>query len=501
MRLTADDLAGRLLESRARTGPLHRQLSDGLRELIDLGEVPTDALLPPERALAAALSVSRTTVVAAYQTLRQDGLLVRRQGSGTRVRGAAWRGDRETVSARVLSGGNDGDLEGDRLLRGPRATIDFSTAALPCLPLVPEVAATLTKEDYAALASGPQGYQPRGLRALRERIAAMYAAGGVPTAPDQILVTSGAQQALELIAHGCLTTGDSVVTDAPTYRGALEAFRLANCRIRAVPCDDQGMDVEQVEQLVDDRRLRLIYVQSCVHNPTGTVLAPGRRRRLARIAEQHQVVVVDDTALAGTLLDGSLLDGAQPASLAELTRSERILTLGSMSKLYWCGLRLGWIRGSVQVIARLAQMKGVTDLGTSLISQQIAVSLLNRQDEAQTLRRRQLTEGLDILTGLLRTHLPDWTWRTPRGGASLWVRVPTGSVTNFAHVAARYGVAILPGTAFAPGDVAGSMADDHTRLPYVLPTPTLATGVQRLARAWAAYVDGRSGVPLASVTT
>ena len=398
------------------------------------------------------------------------------------------------VAPLVGTGGNGGNggNGGEAAMAGLHPTIDFSTAALPCLPLVPEVAATLTRADYAALTTGLLGYQPCGLYALRERIARMYADAGVPTSYDQILITSGAQQALELITHGCLEAGDSVLTEAPTYRGALEAFRLANCRIRSVPCDDNGMDVEQAEQLVGEGRLRLIYVQSCVHNPTGSVLASGRRRRLARLAEQHQVVVVDDTALAGTLLEGS-----QPASLAALSRTDRILTVGSMSKLFWCGLRLGWIRGSAQVVARLAQMKGVTDLGTSLVSQQIAVPLLERLDEAQAIRRRELAAGLESLTGLLREHVPDWTWRPPRGGASLWVRIPTGSVTNFAHVAARHGVAILPGTAFSPG----CLTDDHTRLPYALPRPTMAAGVQRLARAWEAYVGGHSGVPLAAVTT
>ncbi|MGW5360253.1 aminotransferase-like domain-containing protein [Actinopolymorpha pittospori] len=492
MRFSADHLARMLLGSGARSGPLHRRLSEGLRELIDLGEIPPDALLPSERALAVALAVSRTTVVAAYQTLHHEGKLVRRQGSGTRVSSSGRPAQRETVSASALRG----DHAGAQFLNGPVPTLvptlDFSTAALPCLRLVPEVAATLTMSEYAELGTSYHGYQPRGLPALRESIAATYTRGGVPTTPDQILVTSGAQQALELITHGCLQPGDNVVAEAPTYRGALEAFSLANCRIRSVPCDDNGMDVDRLDELVRERLPRLIYVQSTVQNPTGAVLAYGRRCRLARLAERRQVVVVDDTALAGTLIEGS-----PPIPLAGLTKTERLLTIGSMSKLFWGGLRLGWIRGAPEVISRLARMKGITDLGTSLVSQLIAVHLLDRVEEAQAIRREELAGGLADLTALLSEYLPDWTWRTPRGGASLWVRIPTDSVTNFAHVALRFGVAILPGTAFSPGGV----ADDHTRLPYAVPRSALVAGVQRLARAWEVYAEGHRDVPVVAVTT
>ncbi|WP_020579279.1 PLP-dependent aminotransferase family protein [Actinopolymorpha alba] len=488
MRFSAEQVAGMLLEPGARSGALHRQLSEGLGDLIDLGEIPPEATLPSERALAKALAVSRTTVVAAYQTLRHEGRLERRQGSGTRVTASGRPGDRETVSARALVG----EHAGRSFVHGAPPTIDFSTAALPCLDLVPDVAASLTRTEYAALTQTHHGYQPRGLPALRERLAAMYTNDGVPTTPDQILVTSGAQQALELITHGCLQPGDNVVTEAPTYRGALEAFSLANCRIRSVPCDDHGMEVERLEDLAAIRPPRLIYVQSSVHNPTGSVLADDRRRRLARLAERHGTVVVDDTALVGTLIEGT-----PTVSIAGLTTSERVLTIGSMSKLFWSGLRLGWIRGPAQAIARLAQMKGMTDLGTSLVSQQIGVHLLDRLPDAQATRRRQLAEGLATLTGLLTDHLPAWTWQRPRGGASLWVRIPTDSVTSFAHVALRFGVAILPGTAFSPAGV----PDDHTRLPYALPRGALVAGVQRLTRAWNAYTDGHRDLPAVGVRT
>lgn len=489
MKFTAEQVARMLLQSGPRTGPLHLQLSDGLRDLIDYGELPPDALLPPERALAEALSMSRTTVVTAYRTLCEAGRLERKQGSGTRVAsGRAGEPGRETVSSHVLSG----DHAAAWFLRGQLATIDMSTAALPCLPMVSVIAAGLTHADYVALGAEHHGYHPRGLPALREAIARTYTNAGVPTTPDQIVVTSGAQQALELITHGCLAPGDSVVAEDPTYRGAMEAFRLAHARVRAVPSDEQGMAVAELEEMMASQPPRLVYVQSTVHNPTGSMLADGRRRRLARLAEQHSVIVVDDTALADTVLNGS-----PPIPLAGLTDSERILTIGSMSKLYWGGLRLGWIRGSAQVVSRLSQMKGITDLGTSLVSQEIAIRLLDRIDDARLVRREQLTAGLESLSALLNEYLPDWSWNRPHGGPSLWVRIPATSATNFAYVAARFGVALTPARAFGPGEG----ADDHLRLPYVLPSEVMRTGVQRLAIAWDAFSDGRDVHPRASMTT
>lgn len=487
MRFSADQLARMLVESGARSGPLHAQLSQGLRELIELGELPLGAALPAERALAGALSVSRTTVVTAYQTLSQEGRLERRQGSGTRVR-TATVGDveRETVSSHVLAG----DHAASPFLNGPLATIDFATAALPCLPVVADTAAAIGREEYLRLGEQHHGYHPRGLPALRERLARWYTDDGLPTTTEQILVTSGAQQAVELVTQGCLQAGDSVVVEEPTYRGALEAFALAGCRVRSVASDSDGMDVAALARLSAPR---LVYAQSTLQNPAGTVLAPDRARRLVKLAEDEHVVVVDDTALAGTAFEP-----ARSRPLATYGDSERILTIGSMSKLFWGGLRLGWIRGAARTISRLAQMKGITDLGTSLVSQQIGLHLLDQVPSARATRQESLAEGLADLTSLMAEFLPSWTYVAPRGGASLWVRLPGADTTQFAQVALRFGVALLPGAVFS----ASGGLTEHTRLPYAVPPAVLRAGVHRLARAWEAYLgDARSSVPVVSLTT
>jgi DNA-binding transcriptional MocR family regulator len=469
LRFSADQLARMLVGAGARSGPLYRQLSESLGELIDRGELPAAALLPPERALATALTVSRTTVVAAYQALRESGRLERRQGSGTRV--TADRG-RATVS------GLAGDHAASQFLNGPLATIDFATAALPSLDLVADVAASLTRDDYRRLTGTHHGYHLRGLPALRERIARWYDDAGMPTVPEDILITSGAQQALELVARGCLHPGDGVVVEEPTYRGALEAFARTGSRLRAVRIDDEGLEVRALEALLATEAPRLVYVQTAAHNPTGVVLSEDRRRRLVRLLDQYDMVLVDDTSLAGTSFDG------RPTAPA-LATHDRLVTIGSMSKLFWGGLRIGWIRAVPQVVSRLAQVRGITDLGSSLVAQEVAVRLMDHRDAAAAERRMTLPEGLRTLTELLGRHLPEWTWREPRAGASLWVRLPQGDATQFAQIALRYGVALLPGAVFS----ADGGTDDHTRLPYALPSATLEEGVIRLAQAWTDYLS------------
>ncbi|GAB3837307.1 PLP-dependent aminotransferase family protein [Kribbella italica] len=484
LRFPADQVARMMVGTGARSGPLYRQLSDSLAELIDRGELPPSAVLPPERALATALTVSRTTVVAAYQALRESGRLERRQGSGTRVR--ADRG-RETVSNSLLAG----DHAASQFLDGPLATIDFATAALPSLDLVADVASSLTRDDYLRLTSSHHGYHLRGLTALRERIARWYSDGGVPTTPEEILITSGAQQALELVARGCLHPGDGVIVEQPTYRGALEAFSRTGSRLRPVRADEDGLDVRSLETLLRTGSPRLVYVQAAVHNPTGAVLSEDRRQRLARLVDQHEFVLVDDTSLAGT---GFAEGPGTPA----LGSHERIVTIGSMSKLFWGGLRLGWIRAVPQVVSRLAQVRGITDLGSSLVAQEVAVRLLDHSSAASAERRSTLPGGLRTLTDLLATQLPDWTWQQPRGGASLWVRLPQGDATHLAQLALRYGVALLPGSVFS----ADGSTDNHTRLPFALPPATLHSGITRLAQAWQTYLErGAVDVTVTSTIT
>ena len=192
--------------------------------------------------------------------------------------------------------------------------------------------------------------------------------------------------------------------------------------------------------------------------------------------------MVEDTALADLTLEPQA-----PPPLAAFAKDSATLTVGSLSKLFWGGLRVGWIRGPEPMIARLSRLKVVSDLSGSLVAQAVAARVLRRAKQLQTLRRRQVRARLDHTARLLAKHLPDWTYARPRGGLTLWLRIPEGNVAELAAVALRHGVAIVPGTVNSPE---GRWAD-HLRLPFVGDPATTAAGIERIAAAWAEYAPER----------
>jgi DNA-binding transcriptional MocR family regulator len=203
------------------------------------------------------------------------------------------------------------------------------------------------------------------------------------------------------------------------------------------------------------------------------------------VARRLQVPIVDDTTVAELALDAE-----PPPPVAAFDPGAPVFTVGSASKVFWGGLRVGWVRAPADVIVRLAQLKATSDLGSSVLSQHAAVHLLLRVDEARTARRQQLAPRRDALDSLLRRHLPSWTWRRPEGGLSLWARMPSGDARELAEVARSHGVVFAPGTAFTVGEV----GRDRLRLVFSLPSSQLEVGIRRLAEAWTAYqVGARAG--------
>jgi DNA-binding transcriptional MocR family regulator len=213
------------------------------------------------------------------------------------------------------------------------------------------------------------------------------------------------------------------------------------------------------------------------------------RKEVARIASELAIPVIDDSALAEISLDGvtpPLIATYVPATYAP---SAPILTIGSLSKLAWPGLRVGWVRAPEPIIERLARLKSANDLGSPLLTQAIAVRLLAAIDQIRLLRRRQLKPRRDLMAGLLRESLPDWKFRLPAGGLFLWVKLPAGDAREFAQVALRHGTLILPGPAM-------SAAEQHAsfiRLPFLADDEMLRTGVRRLAAAWRDYQPAVQG--------
>ncbi|MFI6678486.1 PLP-dependent aminotransferase family protein [Kribbella sp. NPDC050470] len=442
-------------------GPLYVLLAARMRRLIDDGELPPGALLPPDRALASALAVGRTTVVAAYELLRSEGRITRRQGSGTRVAGSQSPATIEDAPVDPIFLDSLEARDDDVLL---------AICAAPGDP-PPQLAEAYERIVPALRAiSGDIGYYPYGHPVLREAIADRYGDRGVPTSPDQILVTNGGQQALSLLAHALVSPGDQVLVEAPTYPGALEAFREEAAVLRGLPVGLVGF-----EAAMRERRPGLAYVIPTYQNPTGSVLSPLVRERLARAAAAADVPLIEDEVPADLGFPGT----APPAPMAAY--SETVISIGSLSKSVWGGLRIGWIRASAPLVNRLARLRAVHDLGGNVPAQLAAAHLVAQLDTlglADELKHRH-----DHLKSLLAEHLPSWQIPTIQGGQCLWARLPHGDGNSFAQTALRHGLAILPGSGL---DVTGA-SDPYVRLHFRARPEELTEAVRRLTTAWQSY--------------
>jgi DNA-binding transcriptional MocR family regulator len=452
-------------------GPLYSRLARAIRSAIESGELTSGTRLPPERPLAEALAVSRTTVVLAYKGLRELGLVESRQGSGT------WVPRRATPSRPAPRDERSRSFLVDSLTRTasdePGDTIAFTGACLPGSGLALAEEWRAAEADVAEIASGT-GYSPQGWPALRQAIADQFEARGVPTTPDEILVTNGAQQAIDLLGRLLVGQGEAVVLEDPTYLGAIDAFSLAGARLLPVPVGPQGADVARLKHTLQAAPA-LLYLVPSFHNPTGCVMPEGARREVAALAERSGVPVVEDESLA-ELTFGA----AAPPPIAAFAPGATIFTVGSLSKLFWGGLRVGWVRGPRPLVTRLTRLKVAADLSGSLLGQALATRLLARRDDVAAQRRRESRRRYDRLAQLLREKLPEWSWTEPSGGLTLWVRLPTPSAEELARVAPRHGVSIVPGPVHSPSRGFA----DRLRLPYVMEEGRLAEGVTRLARAW-----------------
>jgi DNA-binding transcriptional MocR family regulator len=456
-------------------GPLYHQLAQAITQAVERGDILPGARLPPERVLADKLKLSRTTVVQAYARMREAGTIESRHGSGTWVRRAGKTGW-PSLQEQEVSSAFRRNVVFRSLIERSNDTIGFVSAQLPPLPEVNDAIKLVARKAGAGLLAS-DGYYPMGLPELRQAVARHFARHGLPTLDEQVLITNGAQQAVSLIAGLLVARGESVVTEDPTYIGAIDVFGSAGARILALPGSADGLDTDRLQALLA-MRPRLFYCVPSYHNPTGALMPEQVRKTVARLAEELQIPVVEDNTL-----DAIELGKGPPLPIAAFAKSAPILTVGSLGKLFWPGLRVGFIRGPEPWIGRLGRYKALCDLGGPLLSQAIAAVLLEHAPMAMKTRRREVGGKLETMTRLLSKHLPSWTWQKPEGGLLLWARMGSGDADELAQIAVRHGVAIVPGSANSPDH----HFPDHVRLPLVADAATMKEGILRLARAAQEY--------------
>jgi DNA-binding transcriptional MocR family regulator len=475
--LTAEALVGGLGAWTERPGPRYLRLAEAIADLIARESTSPGCRLPAERELAQLLELSRGTVVAAYSALAERGTVVRRQGSGTRVSG-------EPHAAPAVPRHLYAQL--GRFLGAPAPQIDLAFGA----PYVDDLVWQLQGRVADVMRAGApaHGYAPLGLPALREGIADRLTAAGTPTGADDVLVTSGAQGALALLTSMLVRPGDRVVVEAPTYPGAVELFSRAGASIVALPRDHAGPRADDLRHALSAMGAAFVFLIPTCHNPTGSVMHEQRRRELLRVCREHDVTVIEDLTTADVLFDGE-----SPPTLSALDADERVISVGSFSKILWGGVRVGWVRAPRGFILRLGRLKAARDLGSGLLDQAAVVASLGDLDAIIARRCEMARERHDHLRRELTERLPEWDINPARGGYSLWVRLPSGTGDELAAAAMTRGVAIAAGSNSAPED----RFLDHVRLCYPAPPELLTEAAVRLADAWSSLHQASPRAPVA----
>jgi len=408
---------------------LPEALADALLDLIDAGFLPAGAVLPPQRACAATLQVSRQTVAEAFGILEAAGHIAALVGSGTRVRSG-----RAAVST-------DGRLFS--FSEAAPGLIDLSTGALPAS----EVVRRVLLEDHVDLDEyfDTDGYFPAGLPILRAAIAERLTRDGVPTVLQQIVVTNGAQHASYLASQLLVSAGDTVLVEETTYRGELAELRRLGARVESVPLTAAGLALDLV-----DRGLRrapvTLYCQTSIHNPAGLTMAPSHRKALAALLDHYGVPVVEDCCsydLTASGLPALMLAGEMSDDL--------VLTIGTLSKLFWGGLRIGWLRASSTRIRQLIERRKAEDLASPISTQVVATNLMTHVGEARQERRALLQAGREATCEVVSDVFPAWVWTASQGGTGLWIDTHNDS-SALAEAAKRVGVRLAPGPGYSAYD-------------------------------------------------
>jgi 2-aminoadipate transaminase len=301
---------------------------------------------------------------------------------------------------------------------------------------------------------------------------------GVLVEESNILLTNGSQQALDLIGKIFIDPGDVILTEAPTYLGGLQAFGAYQARYVTVPLDDDGMQVDKVEDILAKEPVKFIYVLPNFHNPAGVTLSYERRLKLVELAAKYGVFIVEDDPYGALRFEG------EDITPLYALHKENVLYLSTFSKTLSPGIRLGWIAAPAEIIARLVQAKQGTDLHTSTFIQMIAHNVCQRGLIHHVQRIRQVyKERRDIMLASMEKHFPEGvTWTRPQGGLFLWVTLPEHVDTaEFLQVALEEKVAFVPGFAFYPG---GGGGKNSMRLNFSNAGPEMIEeGIKRLGRA------------------
>ena len=473
--------------------PLYQQIKTYLRQGILSGSLAPDTRLPASRQLARDLGVNRITVETAYAELEADGLIFAKVGSGTYILpvrplppiskvayGTPWPLWQQGLRVKAEASGVGMLNEAYAAAEHPEL-INFSDGSgdshlFPVDDFRKVLQSIMRRDGISALDYGERsGYAP-----LRSTLAHILASQGLQTQPENILITAGSQQALSLVSQLLLKPDDVILVESPTYAGVLDLFRSLNFKVVGIPTDEQGMQVEMLEELLQQHHPKLIYTIPNFHNPTGTCLSSPRRRDLLVLADRYNVPILEDDFVGDLRYDGR----TQP-SLKALDPGGRVIYISTFSKMLMPGLRVGFLVADGPVYDSLVDFKYVNDLATSTLIQRALETYVTVGRYQAHLRRscQVFRKRRDAMLMAIQHYLPeDVRMDTPQGGLFIWLRLPDHlSSEKLLALAHEEGVDFVPGNRFFPDNTNGK---DWLRLNFVVQTPDkIEEGIQRMGKA------------------
>jgi DNA-binding transcriptional MocR family regulator len=469
-----------------------KQIYHSILDHIRSGLLEEELQLPSVRELSKQLGVSLVTVVKAYQKLEQEGFITSVQGKGTFIR----KTKMEKTERKEGTSSYDWQLSvQDYLPRSQFARfhqvpekIHLSSSMIDP-GLLPN--RYLEQEIHRMLSENPkvlsQYGEIQGDKALRQAMVEYLQRMDLPTSPDNILVTSGSQQGIDLIARTFVGPGDVVVMEAPTYPGAIDVFRGRGATILTVPVDSDGMRVDLLQNLCDKYNPKIIYTVPTFHNPTGAVMSTKRRRQILEIAKSTQCLVIEDDPCSEIYFERK-----PPASMKSLDKDGHVIYLKGLSKILAPGCRIGILAASGSIFKRLLAAKANTDLGSPLLTQKAIIPFITSKRMMDHLKklRTALKIRRDLVLEILSQHSPEEvSWFIPKGGLNVWLTLPSWINTDHLLLEAKKEqITLLPGSACYPTE----QENHHLRLSYsYMNEQQLKQGVTTICNILQSAIDSK----------
>ena len=476
--------------------PIYHQLARHFRLQIESGRMAPGDRLPPTRDLALQLGIGRISVVNAYNQLQADGLIAAHPGRGTFVTGA--RNPKTVAQPWMVPGAQNISMREMTRLANQPGVISFSGGTppgefLPVDALRNAINTVLDRDGAAAVDyEKNEGYPP-----LRELVTEYVTSMGIQVPLDDVLITGGAQQALDLVVQTLLSEGDRLITSNPTYLGMLDIAHVRRVIAVGVPMDAQGMRLDALETALIEQHPGLIYIAPTHHNPTGTVMPLHRRRQLLALAERYDVPILEDAVYHELGYRGDA-----PPPLKALDEKGIVLHASGFSKILLPGTRTGYLIATGALRDRLALVKQAADVCTPGLNQRAmhvylaSGALIGHLNRVRT----ELRKRCEAACAAARRYLPEGShWVEPDGGLYLWVRLPDDGPTaaELYVTAIQHGVAYAIGTLFYTDGGGGR----YLRINFATYPPARITeGIKRLGEAWhdwqATYQPERRRTPI-----